>query len=112
MNVGQILETHLGGAALYLGKQIDEMLQREYTSEALRTKLKKIFTEEHHQKQLDELDDKGLLRFAQTLREGVHLATPVFDGAKEVDIKTLLTQATMSTNGQATLFDGKTGEAF
>jgi DNA-directed RNA polymerase subunit beta len=112
MNVGQILETHLGGAALYLGKQIDEMIQREWTGDALRAKLKKIFTEEHHQKILDELDDKGLLRFARTVREGVHLATPVFDGAKEADIKALLTQAGLQTNGQATLFDGKTGEAF
>jgi DNA-directed RNA polymerase subunit beta len=112
MNVGQILETHLGGAALYLGKQIDEMIQREWTGDALRTKLKKVFTEDHQQKLLDELDDKGLLRFARTLREGVHLATPVFDGAKEVDIKTLLAQAGLQSNGQATLFDGKTGEAF
>ena len=112
MNVGQILETHLGGAALHLGKQIDEMIQREWSGDTLRGKLKKIFTDEHHQKVLDELDDKGLLRFAQTVREGVHLATPVFDGAKEVDIKALLTQANWSTNGQATLFDGKTGDAF
>jgi DNA-directed RNA polymerase subunit beta len=112
MNVGQILETHLGGAALYLGKQIDEMIQREWTGEALRAKLKKVFTDPHHVELLDSLDDKGLLRYAQTLREGVHLATPVFDGAKEVDIKGLLTQASLNTNGQATLFDGKTGEAF
>src|SRR5579862_5275562 len=112
MNVGQILETHLGGAALYLGKQIDEMVQREWTGDALRAKLKKIFTDEQQTKLLDELDDMGLLRFARTLREGVHLATPVFDGAKEVDIKALLTMANLSTNGQATLFDGKSGEAF
>jgi DNA-directed RNA polymerase subunit beta len=112
MNVGQILETHLGGAALYLGKQIDEMIQTEYNGEALRAKLKKVFTDEHHQQMLDELDDKGLLRYAQTVREGVHLATPVFDGAKEVDIKAALTNAALATNGQATLFDGKSGEAF
>jgi DNA-directed RNA polymerase subunit beta len=112
MNVGQILETHLGGAALYLGKQIDEMVQREWTGDALRTRLKKIFTDPHHAEMLDSLDDKGLLRFAQTVREGVHLATPVFDGAKETDIKSLLTMASLATNGQATLFDGKTGDAF
>ncbi|HEY2743777.1 MAG TPA: DNA-directed RNA polymerase subunit beta, partial [Polyangia bacterium] len=112
MNVGQILETHLGGAALYLGKQIDEMVQREWTGDGLRAKLKKIFTEEHQTKLLDELDDKGLLRFARTVREGVHLATPVFDGAKEVDIKALLTLANKPTSGQETLFDGKSGEAF
>jgi DNA-directed RNA polymerase subunit beta len=112
MNVGQILETHLGGAALYLGKQIDEAIQTEFSGEALRAKLKKVFTDAHHVEMLDSLDDKGLVRFAQTVREGVHLATPVFDGAKEVDIKALLTAANLSTNGQATLFDGKTGEAF
>ena len=62
---------------------------------------------------LDELDDKDLLRFAQTLREGVHLATPVFDGAKEIEIKAALHQrVACRRNGQATLFDGKTGEAF
>jgi DNA-directed RNA polymerase subunit beta len=112
MNVGQILETHLGGAALYLGRQIEEAIQTEFSGEALLGKLKKIFTDEHHIKMLDELDDKGLVRFAQTTREGVHLATPVFDGAKEVDIKAALTNASLPTNGQATLFDGKTGEAF
>jgi len=112
MNVGQILETHLGGAALYLGKQVDEMIQREWTGDALRSRLKKIFTDVHHVEMLDALDDKGLLRFAQTVREGVHLATPVFDGAKEVDIKYLLTLANLATNGQATLFDGKSGDAF
>jgi len=60
-------------------------------ADALRAKLKKVFTDEHHIKMLDELDDKGLVRFAQTTREGVHLATPVFDGAKETDIKAALT---------------------
>src|SRR5450432_1818692 len=112
MNVGQILETHLGGAALYLGKQVDEMIQREWTGDALRSRLKKIFTDAHHVEMLDALDDKGLHRFAQTVREGVHLATPVFDGAKEVDIKHLLALANLASNGQATLFDGKTGDAF
>ncbi len=112
MNVGQILETHLGGAALYLGKQVDEMIQREWTGDALRSRLKKIFTDPHHAEMLDALDDKGLLRFAQTVREGVHLATPVFDGAKEVDIKYLLALASLASNGQATLFDGKSGDAF
>src|SRR6185369_2060748 len=112
MNVGQILETHLGGAALELGKQIDAMLQREWTGDALRSRMKKIFTEEHHQKLFDELNDEGLLRAAKTLREGIHVATPVFDGAKETDIKAALALAEQASNGQATLFDGKSGEAF
>jgi DNA-directed RNA polymerase subunit beta len=112
MNVGQILETHLGGAARAMGKQIEAMMQEKYSPDALRTRLKKVFTEEHHQKMLDELNDEGVGRFARTCYEGVHLATPVFDGAKEVDIKALLALAEQSSNGQSTLFDGKTGDAF
>src|SRR5450432_427349 len=112
MNVGQILETHLGGAARAMGKQIEAMMQTQFSAEVLRGRLKKVFTEEHHQTMLDELDDQGVTRFARTCYEGVHLATPVFDGAKEVDIKALLALAEQSSNGQSTLFDGKTGDAF
>jgi DNA-directed RNA polymerase subunit beta len=112
MNVGQILETHLGGAARAVGKQIEAMMQEKWSGDVLRAKLKKVFTEEHHQKMLDELNDEGLQRYAKTVYEGVHLATPVFDGAKEVDIKALLAIAEQSSNGQATLFDGKSGDAF
>ena len=112
MNVGQILETHLGGAARSIGKQIEAMMQEKWSGEALRAKLLKVFTEEHHQKLIGELNDEGLARFAKTCYEGVHLATPVFDGAKEVDIKALLAIAEQSSNGQATLFDGKSGDAF
>jgi DNA-directed RNA polymerase subunit beta len=71
-----------------------------------------VFTEEHHQKLVDGLSDDGLRRFARTVGNGVHLATPVFDGAKESDIKTILALAGLPSNGQATLFDGKTGEPF
>jgi len=112
MNVGQILETHLGWAALQLGRQIDAMIEREWKGEALRSKLKKIFTEEHHHKIIDGLDDEGLRRFALGVRQGVHLATPVFDGAKEADIRAALALAELPPSGQATLFDGKTGDPF
>jgi len=112
MNVGQILETHLGGAARVIGKQIDEMVQRNYAPEAVRTKLKKVFTEEHHQKLIDGLDDEGIKRMAKTCASGVHLATPVFDGAKEADIKAALALSEGPSTGQHTLFDGKTGDAF
>ena len=114
MNVGQILETHLGGAALHLGKQIDEMIQtRVRPATRCATKLKKVFTDEHARRAARRAwTTRACVRFAQTVREGVHLATPVFDGAKEVDIKALLTAGELATNGQATLFDGKTGEAF
>jgi DNA-directed RNA polymerase subunit beta len=88
------------------------MLEREWTGDALRSRMKKIFTEEHHHKLFDELDDDGLKRAAMTLREGVHLATPVFDGAKEKDIVEMLRQAGLNETGQVTLYDGRTGEAF
>jgi len=112
MNVGQILETHLGGAARSIGKQIEDMIQRNYSVEAIRGKLKKVFTEEHHQKILEGLDEEGVKRFGATVFHGVHLATPVFDGAKEVDIKAMLALAEEASTGQHTLFDGKTGDAF
>jgi DNA-directed RNA polymerase subunit beta len=112
MNVGQILETHLGWGALQLGRQIEAMVEGQWRGEALRAKLKKVFTEEYHQKLIDGLNDDGLRRFAATVGNGVHLATPVFDGAKESDIKACLTLAGLPTNGQATLFDGKTGDPF
>jgi DNA-directed RNA polymerase subunit beta len=112
MNVGQILETHLGWGARSLGAQIYAMIEKEWRGDALRSKLKKIFTEEHHVKHLDELDDNGLLEWARTVREGVHFATPVFDGAKETDIKAALQTADLPLNGQSTLFDGRTGEPF
>jgi DNA-directed RNA polymerase subunit beta len=112
MNVGQILETHLGWGALELGRQIQAMLDGQWKGEALRVRLKKAFTEEHHQKVIDGLNDEGLRRFAQTVGNGVHLATPVFDGAKESDIKAILALSNLPSNGQATLFDGKTGEPF
>jgi len=112
MNVGQILETHLGWGALELGRQIQAMLEGQWRGEALRAKLKKVFTEEHHQKLIDGLNDDGLRRLAMTVGNGIHLATPVFDGAKESDIKANLALAGLPSNGQATLFDGKTGDPF
>jgi DNA-directed RNA polymerase subunit beta len=112
MNVGQILEAHLGWGALELGRQIQATLDGQWKGEAVRARLKKVFTEEHHQKLVDGLSDDGLRRFARTVGNGVHLATPVFDGAKESDIKTILALAGLPSNGQATLFDGKTGEPF
>ena len=114
MNVGQILETHLGGRRAGPG-QADRRDDRSASGPATRcaAKLKKVFTDEHHQRAARQPGRRGpACGSRQTLREGVHLATPVFDGAKEDDIKALLTLAELATNGQATLFDGKTGEAF
>jgi DNA-directed RNA polymerase subunit beta len=112
MNVGQILEAHLGWGALELGRQIQATLDGQWKGEAVRARLKKVFTEDHHQKLIDNLSEDGLRRIARTVGNGVHLATPVFDGAKESDIKAILALAGLPSNGQATLFDGKTGEPF
>jgi len=112
MNVGQILECHLGGAARQLGKQIDQYLHTQYDPKVLKDKLKKIYTTEQAHQFIEALDDQDVVRFADKLRRGVHMATPVFDGAKEEEIKTALTMAGLPTTGQLTLFDGKSGDAF
>ena len=112
MNVGQILETHLGWASAGLGRQIGEMLdkvRRDGRMEGLRKTLKAVYAGDDR---LGELDDDGLIELAGNLRQGVPMATPVFDGAKEKDIVEMLTQAGLSETGQVTLQDGRTGEAF
>ena len=112
MNVGQILETHLGLAALQLGKQIDKMLATHWNPTTLRDRLKQIYTTEQAHQFIDALDPEDLRLFAGKLRRGVHMATPVFDGAKEEEIKGALTMANMAIDGQSTLFDGKGGQSF
>jgi DNA-directed RNA polymerase subunit beta len=111
MNVGQILETHLGWAAKGLGDQIDELV-RSKRHEDLRTKLKAVFPIASEGVMLDGLSKDELLTFANNYREGVHVATPVFDGAKEDEIKDLLASAGVPIKGQAVLYDGRTGEPF
>ncbi|MCJ8503115.1 DNA-directed RNA polymerase subunit beta [Desulfatitalea alkaliphila] len=111
MNVGQILEIHLGRAAKGLGNQINQMLE-EQKSQALREKFKRIFDDPATIKAIDQLDEAGVMGMASNYQNGVFMATPVFDGAKEEEIKSLLAEAGVSRNGQATLFDGHTGEPF
>ena len=111
MNVGQVLEIHLGLAAKGLGDQINRLLAERRLDE-LRAKFKRVFSDAESGKVLDALDDAGLLDFAGFYRNGVHMATPVFDGAKEEEIKALLKEAGLPSSGQATLYDGRTGEAF
>ena len=110
MNVGQILETHLGWAALNIGVQIDKYLETEWSPSVMKDKLRKVFDTADAHKFIDELDDEGVKRFANTLRRGVHMATPVFDGATEDEIKTALGMSGQET--QSRLFDGRTGEQF
>jgi DNA-directed RNA polymerase subunit beta len=112
MNVGQILEVHLGWAAYELGQQIDRYMQTKYSPDILRTQLKKIYETKEAQRFIDQLNDDDVARFADKLRRGVHMATPVFDGALETEVKTTLQKAGLPESGQAILFDGRTGEAF
>ncbi|MBT8491857.1 MAG: DNA-directed RNA polymerase subunit beta [Deltaproteobacteria bacterium] len=112
MNVGQILEIHLGWAARAIGEQIDKYLATEWSGGVLRDKMKKIFTTDKARGFLDSLSDADVGKFAGKLIRGVHLATPVFDGAAEAEIKSLLSMAGLPLSGQATLYDGRTGEAF
>ena len=116
MNVGQILETHLGWACAGLGRQVREMLdQIRYNGasmDALREKLKVAYGEEEFEANIASLDDSSLLELAQNLRDGVPVATPVFDGAREQDILEMLEKAGLDASGQAQLIDGRTGEPF
>ncbi|MCB9555873.1 MAG: DNA-directed RNA polymerase subunit beta [Deltaproteobacteria bacterium] len=112
MNVGQILETHLGWAARELGMQIDRYLEAVWKPDVMREQLKKVYTTEQAHSFIDNLDEIDLGRFAAKIRKGVHVATPVFDGARELEIKEALAMAGLPQTGQAVLFDGRTGEAF
>jgi len=111
MNVGQILEIHLGRAAKTLGDQLS-LLLAEQKNKALRDTLKRVFSESDTQKVIAGYGEEDLTAFASQYTNGVYMATPVFDGSKEEEIKALLAEAGVSTTGQTTLFDGRTGEAF
>jgi len=111
MNVGQILEIHLGRAAKGLGDQLNSLLE-EYKMEELKEKVKKIFSDKETIKIINSMDETELCDFAENYKNGVHMATPVFDGAKEDEIKSLLDEAGLNISGQATLYDGRTGERF
>jgi len=111
MNVGQVLEIHLGRAAKGLGDQLNRIVT-ENKIEALRDKIKRIFNDDAVKKMVDGMNDQHLLEFTKDYQGGVHMATPVFDGAKESEIKALLEEAGLENTGQATLYDGRTGEPF
>jgi len=113
MNVGQVLETHLGWAAKGLGLRIGEMLDRHAKSEELRGFLDKVYNKSGGKSEdLDSLTEAELMELAGNLRNGVPMATPVFDGADEAEIKAMLELAGLPASGQTTLSDGRTGESF
>ncbi len=115
MNIGQILETHLGWASASLGRQVNEMInkmQKEGQTNDLKNKLLDIYDYENHQKAIQKMNDDEILDLADNLKDGIPFATPVFDGAKEKDISKLLEKSGVSITGQETLYDGVTGEKF
>ena len=112
MNVGQILEVHLGWAAKGIGNRIAEMLKAQAKVAELRKFLDKVYNGTGRHEDLGSLDDGEILQLAQNLTGGVPFATPVFDGATEVEIKSMLELAGLPKSGQITLHDGRTGEAF
>ena len=115
MNIGQILETHLGWASSSLGKQVNQMINKmqvEGQTKDLKNKLLEIYDDENHKKSIEIMNDDDVLELAQNLKDGVPFATPVFDGAKEKDITRLLESSGVSISGQEVLYDGITGEKF
>ena len=111
MNVGQVLETHLGWAAKELGSKIKDLIDEGRKVSEIRSLLNKIYGNDTN-KNLDSLNDKEIQELAGNLRNGVPMATPVFDGAKESEVKDMLELAGLPLSGQCKLFDGRTGEEF
>jgi DNA-directed RNA polymerase subunit beta len=115
MNVGQILETHLGWACHGLGQQIGDLVdvyRRDSKTESLKKKLKQVYGEKSFKSEISDLKEDELVELCENLRNGVPIASPVFDGAREVEINDMLTLAGLETSGQVTLIDGRTGEPF
>ena len=116
MNVGQILETHLGGAAAGLGRKVNQMLEQyrknESTVADVRGTLKGIYDRPEDQDDIKSMSDQDVLEMARNLRKGVPVATPVFDGAQAGDVVDALESAGLNSSGQVVLYDGRTGEPF
>jgi len=115
MNVGQILETHLGWASAGIGRQIGQMLddvQRGAKIDQLKEVLLAVYDEKDNAAEIKKMDNHAILELASNTKKGVPFATPVFDGAKEADIEGWLKKAGHHTSGQVTLFDGRTGDQF
>ncbi|MEC9072143.1 MAG: DNA-directed RNA polymerase subunit beta, partial [Myxococcota bacterium] len=112
MNVGQILEVHLGWAAKGLGQAIAEMAEQMAAPDAIRKRLQEVYSNADSKAVVDNLTDEDVGRLARMISGGVHVATPVFDGASETEIRDLLENAGYKRSGQTVLFDGRTGQPF
>lgn len=109
MNVGQILETHLGWASIGLGAKINELLEKQVDSQTLRNRIKGIFDAKDTSKIIDESSDDEIIVLAKELGKGIRFSSPVFDGATEDQITDYLKDAGLPEGGQTTLYDGRTG---
>ncbi|MBW7957820.1 MAG: DNA-directed RNA polymerase subunit beta [Deltaproteobacteria bacterium] len=112
MNIGQILETHLGWAAKNLGNAINAMIEKSSSPNALRERIKKIYSNNEFSRFVNALSDDEVLDVARRLSDGVRIASPVFDGATETDVKNDLLAAGLPKNGKMVLYDGRNGESF
>src|SRR5258708_38768020 len=112
MNVGQSVETDLGWAAKGLGLKIQEMVRGNESAAKVRKFLEKIYNSTGKKEDLADFSDEEVVELARNLQNGLPFATPVFDGATEVEIKDMLEIAGLPRSGQITLFDGRTGDAF
>jgi DNA-directed RNA polymerase subunit beta len=112
MNVGQILETHLGWAAKSLGWKIQELLEKSQSTKTLRSRIKAIFSSKEIGEFIDTAPEEEILEIARRLGKGIHMAVPVFDGASEAEIKGLLKEAGLPVTGQMSVYDGRTGAPF
>jgi DNA-directed RNA polymerase subunit beta len=112
MNIGQILETHLGWAAHGLGRRIGELMDQAASPQVLREKLKQVYASERVSAALDGATDDAILSLARNVRGGIHVASNVFDGATETQVKDELRSAGLQETGQTILFDGRSGEPF
>ncbi len=112
MNVGQILETHLGWAALELGRRIEQDLRSGASAAQLRKRLKEVYPDAENHEFIDALADNDLFKLAGKALAGIHVASPVFDGAREAEIFQLLERSNLPESGQCTLHDGRSGNPF
>lgn len=112
MNVGQILEIHLGWASKELGRQIGELVDKYYTSDGLRKRLAGIYSSKEYSTYFADIPDQELDKIAHAFKDGIPIASPVFDGAQEAEIRRFLKESKLPETGQTTLYDGRTGEPF
>jgi DNA-directed RNA polymerase subunit beta len=112
MNVGQVLETHLGWAAKGIGEQLVQLLEEYKSQETIKAKLRRLYSKQEFKEYFDEADETELKSLIPHYREGFHVASPVFDGAAEEEIREFLKEGGLPELGQATLYDGRNGKPF